>query len=69
MNSSRLAEMFDRVLSLPVGERAAWLYRNCHDDPTLRACLESLLRAHEQAGGFLESVPPDLREDPAPRRP
>jgi hypothetical protein len=69
MNSSRLAEMFDRVLSVPVAERPAWLYRNCNDDPALRTCLESLLRAHEQAGGFLESAPPDLREGPAPPGP
>ena len=35
-------------------ERAAYLDEVCRDDPALRAELESLLVAHDKAGGFLE---------------
>ncbi|MFO0960068.1 MAG: serine/threonine-protein kinase [Isosphaeraceae bacterium] len=34
-------------------ERAAFLDGACHNDPALRARVDSLIRAHEQAGGFL----------------
>ena len=66
MNPSRLAEMFEHALPLQPAERAAWLHRHCTDDPALRATLESLLRAHNHAGSFLEAIPPDLK---GPRRP
>ncbi|MHC4098788.1 MAG: protein kinase domain-containing protein, partial [Planctomycetota bacterium] len=36
-------------------ERAVYLDEACRDDPGLREELESLLGAHEKAGGFLES--------------
>jgi len=35
-------------------ERAAYLDEVCRDDPALRAEMESLLVAHDKAGGFLE---------------
>jgi serine/threonine protein kinase/tetratricopeptide (TPR) repeat protein len=35
-------------------ERAAYLAEACGADPALRERVEALLRAHEQAGGFLE---------------
>jgi WD40 repeat protein/serine/threonine protein kinase len=35
-------------------ERAAYLDEACRDDPALRAELESLVIAHDKAGGFLE---------------
>jgi len=35
-------------------ERAAYLDAACGGDPTLRARVEALLRAHAEAGGFLE---------------
>ena len=37
-------------------ERLAYLDRACDGDPELRAEVETLLRAHEQAGGFLEPL-------------
>jgi hypothetical protein len=36
-------------------ERAAYLDEICRDNAALRADLESLLRAHEKSGGFLEA--------------
>lgn len=65
MNPSHLAEMFERAISVPPAQRAAWLQSHCGVDPTLHSRLASLLRAHEQAGGFLESVPRDLIKAPA----
>jgi hypothetical protein len=42
-------------------ERAAYLDRICRDNPQLRAEVESLLRAHEQAGDILD-LPEKLTE-------
>jgi hypothetical protein len=39
------------------GERAAYLDAACGPDAGLRARVEALLRAHEQAGGFLRDQP------------
>ena len=36
-------------------DRAAYLDRACGDDTQLRAEVESLLKAHEEAGDFLET--------------
>jgi WD40 repeat protein len=51
-------------------ERAAFLDRACAGDPALRARVEALLRAHDQAGDFLGKLAPqrlaeDLAADPA----
>lgn len=42
-------------------ERAAYLDLVCRDDTGLRARVEALLKAHEAAGGFLDSpiIDPD----------
>src|SRR3984885_7073140 len=37
------------ALELPAVERAAWLDRECIDDPALRQRLETLLAAHQEA--------------------
>ncbi|MCA1685106.1 MAG: hypothetical protein LC745_03810, partial [Planctomycetia bacterium] len=47
-------------------ERAAYLGAACAGDADLRRCVESLLRAHEGAGRFLESAPEDVRGLTAP---
>ena len=44
-------------------ERAAYLEAACGKDPALRARIEALLRAHEEAGGFL----PEKSEASDPR--
>ena len=39
----------------PAGDRASYLDEACADAPELRDRVEALLRAHDQAGGFLEA--------------
>ena len=52
-----LRALFEAALERPPGERAAFL-RERIDDSAIRAEVESLLAAHDRAGGFLK--------DPAP---
>jgi WD40 repeat protein/serine/threonine protein kinase len=48
--------IFLEVVEKPTAEeRAAYLDDVCRDNDALRADLESLLRAHERSGGFLET--------------
>jgi WD40 repeat protein/serine/threonine protein kinase len=57
MNQSApdLKAVFGQALELPsVAERARYLAEACGDDPALRAEVESLLRAFDRAGSFLE---------------
>src|SRR5438445_4460641 len=60
MNTSPNLEMalFSTARRLPAGERAAYLDGACGGDAALRQRIEKLLRASEEAGGFLQ--------DPAP---
>jgi non-specific serine/threonine protein kinase/serine/threonine-protein kinase len=44
-------------------ERSAYLDSACSDDLKLRASVEGLLQAHEEAGGFLESPVVDVTFD------
>ncbi|HCT45709.1 MAG TPA: serine/threonine protein kinase, partial [Phycisphaerales bacterium] len=46
----REQELFARAMELGSSERAAYLDQACGDDPGLRAQVESLLEAMEQAG-------------------
>ena len=65
---NRIRELFDRAIERPVPAREALLRQACGDDPELRAEVESLLVAHEQAQGFLADptvsvdrlIPPDV---------
>ena len=43
-------------------ERVAWLQKTCGSDAALRERIETLLREHDQASGFLEK--PALGLDP-----
>ena len=54
--------LFAEVLPLPVSERSAFLERACGDDVKLRQQVEGLLQAHDSAGDFLETPPPDALE-------
>jgi eukaryotic-like serine/threonine-protein kinase len=63
--------IFEAALKLPVEERAGYLQNACGGDEGLRGRVAALLRAHEEAGGFLKepaagrsktivlSLPPD----------
>jgi serine/threonine protein kinase len=57
MNANRwkkIKEVYDRALDLRGEERAGFLAEACAADPVLHAEVDSLLRAHEQAGSFLD---------------
>src|SRR5205085_1457708 len=48
-------DVFDRAHEIPsAAERRAYLERACAGDPELRQKVEALLRAHDEAGSFLE---------------
>ncbi len=57
MDRRRLARLFEAAIDMDGGARAAWINRECGDDPELRAELERLLRADARAGAFLETPP------------
>ncbi len=48
MNSNREEAIFALALTKPAAERAAFLNRECGDDPALRQRLEALLAAHDE---------------------
>lgn len=51
----RTEDIFGHAMAMPSPRlRAAYLDEVCRDDPALRAEIESLLTAHDQAGDFLE---------------
>src|SRR5689334_5867713 len=54
----RVAELFAEVVTLPSGEREAFIHRTCADDAALGNELVSLLRAHDQTSGPLDVAPP-----------
>ncbi|MEN3331992.1 MAG: eukaryotic-like serine/threonine-protein kinase [Blastocatellia bacterium] len=55
-------ELLDDILDHEPEERPVILTRACAGDPLLRLEMESLLAAHEQAGGFMESLPSQADE-------
>ena len=50
-----LERLFDRALDLSEGERAAFLARECSDDPAMRDEVARMLRAAGAAGGILDT--------------
>jgi hypothetical protein len=51
-------EIFKAALELKMAaERAAYLEEACGADPALKARIVALLKAHDEAGDFLESPP------------
>src|SRR5438093_13702974 len=57
---SREVAVLNAALELYPEERAAYLDTACAADQDLRRRIEGLLRAHEQAEGFLEAPPAGL---------
>ncbi len=49
--------IFKTAVKLPPDRRAAYLDQACGDNPELRHEVESLLRAHDASGGFLQDHP------------
>jgi chromosomal replication initiation ATPase DnaA len=50
-----LKEIFHAAVALPSNERAAYLDKACGGDPSLRAAVESLLKAHEETDNFVDT--------------
>ena len=46
-----------KIMARPAEERAAYLAAANIDEPDIRREVESLLRAHDDAGDFLEATP------------
>lgn len=54
INRERVSELFVAALELRPGDRATFLDLECNGESPLRAEIESLLAAHDDAGGFLD---------------
>jgi serine/threonine protein kinase/tetratricopeptide (TPR) repeat protein len=52
--SNRSVELFTQALELPAGAREAFLEKACGADERLQSRVEALLKANDQAEGFLE---------------
>jgi serine/threonine protein kinase len=61
----REVAVFNAARRLPAGERAAYLDGVCGGDPALRQRVEELLRATEEAGGFLQDPAPGAQRPAA----
>jgi serine/threonine protein kinase/Flp pilus assembly protein TadD len=58
MNTNRLESLFANALAQPTPEaRARYLAEACGEDAGVRQQLEALLKAHDEAGMFLEPLP------------
>ncbi|HXC99407.1 MAG TPA: protein kinase [Verrucomicrobiae bacterium] len=53
-SSSREEEIFEAASKLPAEQRGAYLQTACGGDTALRARIEGLLKAHNEAVGFME---------------
>jgi serine/threonine-protein kinase len=63
---SIVSEIFADALELPVADRAAFVAERCADDPALRAAVERMLAARDEADpGFLKEVSRALLDDVA----
>src|SRR5436190_20265781 len=61
--ADRTESLFAAAVALATPtERAAYLDQACADDPTMRARIEALLRAHDKAGHLLDKPAPAALE-------
>ncbi|HWY76105.1 MAG TPA: hypothetical protein VN281_10840 [Verrucomicrobiae bacterium] len=56
-DARREIAVFTEAIKVPLQDRAAFLDNACGGDETLRRQVESLLRAHDRLGNFLEEPP------------
>jgi eukaryotic-like serine/threonine-protein kinase len=56
----KIDEIFQAAVDLPPRRRDVFLEEACEGDPELRAEVESLLSAHEEAGDFIEGSASDV---------
>src|SRR6266536_6129199 len=62
---TRIREIFEAAVDLPLQGRADFIAEQCCDDAPLRNAVEELLSAHEKAGDFLADptiVPPAIAD-------
>src|SRR5215207_6856487 len=64
--TDREVAVFSAARRLPAGERAAYLREACAGDAALRQRVEELLRASEEAGGFLQDPAPGAQRPADP---
>ncbi len=57
----KVKEVFSKTLELPLEARPTFLSKTCGDDKDLLDEVQSLLKAHEGAGDFLESIDTRLK--------
>src|SRR5688572_30120878 len=50
---ARVKALVAEAAAMPSASRAPWIEENCGGDAALQAEVESLLRAHDAAGGFM----------------
>ncbi len=55
--------IFDAAIELPPERRAAYVLAACASDDALRQRVEALLRAHDSAGAFMDSLAVDPRRE------
>jgi WD40 repeat protein/serine/threonine protein kinase len=68
MANTQVEEIFHQARQLPGPQRGAFLQRACGPDPGVRAMVDSLLRADEEAGAFMRDLDPTRADgDPAAR--
>jgi len=67
MSESQDVILFNEALRRPEAERSAYLAAACAGDEALRQRVETLLRAFEQAGNFLDQPPPGAPPPPNDR--
>jgi len=59
--NDRIEQIFNQAIEIPApGERGAFVRRACGEDAELQQRVEKLLRAHDAAGGFLNSDATEL---------
>jgi Tol biopolymer transport system component len=64
---TRVRALLEEVVDRPADDRSSYLAEVCQDDPDVRQEVESLLRAQEAAGAFLEPAgAPSTAEEDAP---
>jgi eukaryotic-like serine/threonine-protein kinase len=56
-DARREIAVFTEAVKVPLQDRAAFLDNACGGDENLRRQVESLLRAHDRVGNFLEEPP------------
>src|SRR5262245_54945838 len=62
-----IENLFAEAIALPSGtSRDEWVAARCADNPALRREIESLLRAHDEAGDFLDQPDGAEKRKPGP---